>query len=153
MLMLIQGIWCKWKMKKPLITEFLVMTALKYNHNSLLLIRASHLVLLLLFVVSIAPWVHITLPRQTQREAQKLLHKQILLDVSRVEPMHTSAPLLVPTGLSTWTFLLFGGVGLPYTLSCTGNFPCSPIHQQKKFSLLLHREKVIKENCLGFIYV
>lgn len=48
------------------------MTALKYNHNSLLLIRASHLVLLLLFVFSLVPWVHITPPRQ--REAQKLLH-------------------------------------------------------------------------------
>lgn len=51
-----------------------VMTALKYNHNSLLLIRASHLVPPLLFVVSMVPWVRITLPRQTRRKAQMFLH-------------------------------------------------------------------------------
>lgn len=50
------------------------MTVLKYNHNSLLLIRASRLVPPLLFVVSMVPWVCITLPRQTQGKAQMLLH-------------------------------------------------------------------------------
>jgi len=51
------------------------MTVLRYNHNSLLLIRASHLVPPLLFVVSMVPWVCITLPRQTRRKALTLLHQ------------------------------------------------------------------------------
>lgn len=72
--MLIQGICLMQMKKKILITEFLVMTVLKYNHNSLLLIRASRLVPPLLFVVSMVPWVCITLPRQTQGKAQMLLH-------------------------------------------------------------------------------
>lgn len=50
------------------------MTVLKYNHNSMLLVRASHLVPLLLFVVSTVPWVRVALPRQAQRKAQTLLH-------------------------------------------------------------------------------
>lgn len=40
------------------------MTVLKYNHSSLLLIRVSQLGLPLLFVVSMVPWVRITLLRQ-----------------------------------------------------------------------------------------
>lgn len=159
MLMLIQGIQCKWKI--PLITEFLVMTVLKYNHNSLLLIRASHLVPPLLFVVSMVPWVQITLPRQTQREAQKLLHWDnkscwISARSSPCTPLSSSQfQQGFPYGLD-FSFLLFGGVGLPHTPSHTGNFACSPIHQQKKFSLLVHLEEShshIKENWLGFIQI
>lgn len=131
MLMLIQGIRCKWKMKKKtLITEFLVMTVLKYNHNSLLLIRASHLVLPLLFVVSMVPWVHITLPRQTWREAQKLLHwdnKSFWISArsSPGTPLPSSRfQQCFPYGFD-FSFLLFGGVRFPYTLSHTGNLSIS----------------------------